>query len=210
MYIELISKSTKWEGERGVLMSIRAAFYPRDYNGMSAQDALNTKNARSLVDIQISGLGEVSIGWVDKCGTPSDTYVEEVHQWLDDKGLLSEWREETSKYIRALSRVELPIAPEYVVRGGYLLYYLKMRYYGPILTLENAVAITVNVTVYEDRAAVFINLRAGDDKYDEDADSIELGRSTITGPVTTDTLKAEVSKSLDRLWDLLQQPMVAD
>lgn len=204
MYIELVSKVTRWQGEKGVVIDIKGRTYPSDPNTMTPQDGLNTTNARKDIGIIISGLGEVSSIYL---GNPTwygprpihEDSLEEVHQWLEDKGLLPEWREETAKYIKALSRVNLAISAE-DTGADYLVYRLKMCHGGMVIGLT--------VMVYEDKAMVSIYLRDGEDKYE--CDRVKLGECTIGWRVTTHTLKAEVRRFLDKLWDLLHQPMVAD
>ncbi len=74
---------------------------------------------------------------------------------------------------------------------------------------EDGLYITAMIQVTEKHAVISVGLRDGDDKYDDNT-SIGLYESTITGPVNTDTVKAAVSKVLDRLWDLVNAPLVKD
>ncbi|WOL31528.1 hypothetical protein [Microcoleus phage My-WqHQDG] len=221
MYIELLSKTCQWCGDKGVVMDIKARTYPRDLSTLSEQGALNTRNAGTTIGISISGLGEVTTsGTCDvRHGTSEDALHRNdlngsvtsnwsgvmaiIQQWLVDSNLLQEWGEETRKYAAALSRVDLPCSPENVNGHycNYLRYYLKMG--------EDGLYITAMIQVTEKHAVISAGLRDGDDKYDDNT-SIGLYESTITGPVNTDTVKAAVSKVLDRLWDLSNTPLVKD
>lgn len=211
MYIELISKTYGWQGNDGVVMDIKAHIYPRDLTTLSEQDALNTRNAGTTIDIYISGLGEVTtsedaLHRNDRNDLTSkwSGVMAVIQQWLVDSNLLQEWGEETSKYIAALSRVDLPCTPEHTNSRycNYLRYNLKMGE-------DDGLYITAVVQVTNEHAIISVGLRDGDDKY-EDNSSIQLYDSTIIGPVNTDTVKAAVSKVLDRLWDLVNTPLIKD
>ena len=216
MYIELISKTCQWRGDKGVVMDIKARTYPRDITTLRKQDALNTSNAGATIGIYISGLGEVSAAldqrevttsedalYVGEIDNPTSTWssvMVVIQQWLVESNLLQEWGEETSKYVSALSRVDLPCSPE-DVNGNYLRYQLKMG--------DDGMYITVGVHVTEKHSIISVGLRDGDDENEHNA-NIGLYDSTIKGPVNTDTVKAAVSKVLDRLWDLVNTPLVKD
>lgn len=181
MHIELVSKAIYWYGDNGVVMLI----YTRASNSDSER----------LYDlgVKISGLGEVSLSYM---GHPIyDERRGMVEQWLETTGLLSEWRGETAKYISTLSRIDLPSIPHYVLgRSGYLSYSLKLEGKGLGIELE--------IDVDNEKAVMDIEL-VGKHK-------IELGKVTITGAVTTDSVKVAVSRLLDSMWGLLDLPLEAN
>lgn len=208
MYIELVSKTSLWRGDMGVVLNIKARIYRLDPNLLSAVDAQNIRNAGLTMGITISGLGEVS---TSELGQPIQYGAESmavIQEWLTTNSLLSEWEEETSKYVSTLSRVDLPCPPD-DVSGKYLQYQLKMGEVSVASLLMNRVVITVIVTVDYEGACISVGLRSGDDRNEHNS-SIDLCDSTIKGPVTTDTVKAGVSKSLDKLWDLVELSLVQD
>ena len=108
MYIELVSKSNVWDGDNGVVMTIRAKV-TIEYTTVPLPvywPLHPTDNTE--ISISISGLREVSIA------SDSNQYelMWYVQRWLDSNGLLLEWGEETGKYVEALSRVDLPFRPQ--------------------------------------------------------------------------------------------------
>jgi hypothetical protein len=74
---------------------------------------------------------------------------------------------------------------------------------------EEGMYITVEVHVTEKHAVISVGLRDGNDEYEHNA-NMGLYDVTITGLVNIDTVKAAVSKVLDRLWDLLKAPLIKD
>jgi hypothetical protein len=94
MYIELLSKTCQWCGDKGVEMDIKARTYLRNFTALSEQDALDTRNAGTAIGIYISGLGVVTtsedaLHRNDVTSNWSGVMVV-IQQWLVDSNLLQE------------------------------------------------------------------------------------------------------------------------
>jgi hypothetical protein len=150
MYIELVSKSNVWDGDNGVVMTIRAKVTP-EYTTMPlpTYPPLHPTDSTEI-EISISGLGEICIN------SDSNQYhlMWYVRKWLDSSGLLLEWGEETGKYVEALLRVDLPFRPQRQDRQ-YLSYSLKMGHEdgtlpsgGDRALRQNSRALTLEVQVH--------------------------------------------------------------
>lgn len=192
--IELGWKKAYWSGSNGVVIDINALTYLID-------DATKTVSRKEELHIRISGVDVPAISASMFKDSPawsegSALTREQVCEWAETTGLISEWGEEVVRYQHALSLVDLPCKPQEV----------RKRYLSYSLTMGTNEAITLKVGVDNKVATITARLQEVDGK------SISIGHTTITGPVTVDTLKTAVWKVLDKYvdtaWGLMKLPMV--
>ncbi len=210
MYIELVSYSNVWDGDNGVVMTIRAKVTP-EYTTvpLPVYPPLHQTDSTEI-EISISGLGEVRVALDQREVSITSEHnqymlMSYVRRWLDSTGLLLEWGKETSRYVEALSRVDIPFRPQ---RRGkqYLSYSLKIGHEDRTLR-QNSRALTLDVQVHHLSTYITIHLINDTPLFTCKGTTTSIASVITKDVITVDTLKAVVIRELDKLWGIVDLPM---
>jgi hypothetical protein len=197
IYIELISKSTCWKGDKGVVMHCKVTNYEPLYTWLPSYGhcVLPSSEGAQNLDITVWGTTEPTVwvkamdgdsGYVDPTIITDPTINEEVRKWLHASPALSEWYEETARYRAAVAKVDLPYPPEDVQsEGRYLTYRFAIEG-----GREYDIQVVLEVDVDSTRATIGLQEAGNDDRW------LHLGTANIMDTVTMENVKGVVVDSL--------------